>query len=475
MSYAAINDVTRGLRLLLHSQLVRVSSSAVVSLLPPGDALPEVSGVNLYLYRAAESPFAKNLPWPGDRTTPPSNFPALSLQLHYLLTPLGTRPDNASSDSGDDAHTMLGIAMSTLHENAILNQVHVPGFDADIVLPPYLLNGYEQIKIMLSAVGLEELSKIWATINQPYRLSVAYEVSLVQITPTLPPPMGGATVTRTALDVVALLSPRLDSLDPASGALLRRDNTGALQRNSIVINGGGFDFPGQAPTVTIGGQSVALTVTSPPSVDSLGVILPSDLDAGPQVDVRVTLNGRTSAALTFTVTPWLAAITPLRTDLPANQKLTLEGIGFADNPGGVLIDGVGAPAGVIGFDPGLTDQKGSITLPHDLANGRYRLRVVRGGPLGAVSNSRLLEVVPRIDSAVLAPSSPPGAQSLTIFGARLNGGDIRLLLDGVGYQASANPSASQLNYTFGRQISPGRHQLSIAIDGHPSHRIALEA
>ena len=39
MSYAAINDVTRGIRILLHSQLVRVSPSVVVSLLPPGDAL----------------------------------------------------------------------------------------------------------------------------------------------------------------------------------------------------------------------------------------------------------------------------------------------------------------------------------------------------------------------------------------------------------------------------------------------------
>ena len=56
----------------------------------------------------------------------------------------------------------------------------------DSVLPAYLLNAYDKIKIMMSPVGIEELSRIWAAINQPYRLSIAYEISLVQIMPTLP-------------------------------------------------------------------------------------------------------------------------------------------------------------------------------------------------------------------------------------------------------------------------------------------------
>src|SRR5215813_12928256 len=244
MSYAAINDVTRGIRTLLHSQLVRVSSSAVVSLLPPGDTLPQVSGVNLYLYRVTESPFTRNRPWPGDRMTPPSNRPALGLQLHYLLTPLGAAPTDANFSEGDDAHTMLGLAMLTLQENPVLNDVHLPalpasgglnataGFDADLVLPPYLLNGYDKIKVMLSPAGIEELSKIWATINQPYRLSVAYEISLVEIAPTQPPPVQGGTVLFTGLDVIPLQAPLLESLSPASGALAHVTGTGALQANS---------------------------------------------------------------------------------------------------------------------------------------------------------------------------------------------------------------------------------------------------
>ncbi len=172
MSYAAIYEVTRALRALLHSQLVPRHAGAVVTLLPPGDALPELPGVNLYLYRVTESPSTKNRPWPGDRATPPSNQRALGLHLFYLLTPLGTKPDDSNFTFGDDAHTMLGVAMLTLQENPILNEIHLPGFEADTVLPDFLLNSYEQIKVYLMPTSVEELSKIWATINQPYRLSV---------------------------------------------------------------------------------------------------------------------------------------------------------------------------------------------------------------------------------------------------------------------------------------------------------------
>ena len=138
---------------------------------------------------------------------------------------------------------MLGLAMLTLQEHPVLNDVHLPalpasgglnattGFDLDALLPDYLLNSYEKIKIMLSPAGIEDLSKIWATINQPYRLSVAYEISLVEITPTTLAPGRGAIVIRTGLELIPLQTPHLDNLDPAAGGLARIDSTGALQAN----------------------------------------------------------------------------------------------------------------------------------------------------------------------------------------------------------------------------------------------------
>jgi hypothetical protein len=485
MSYAAINDVTRGIRTLLHSQLVRVSSSAVVSLLPPGDTLPQVSGVNLYLYRVTESPFTRNRPWPGDRATLPSDRPALGLQLHYLLTPLGAPPTDANFSEGDDSHTMLGLAMSTLQEHPVLNDVHLPtlpaagglnataGFDADAVLPSYLLNGYDKIKIMLSPAGIEELSKIWATINQPYRLSVAYEISLIEITPLQTPPAQGGIVLRTDLDVIALQAPLLQSLSPASGALVRVAANGALQANNIVVNGSGLNSGGRLPNVTVGGQAVVLQPASPPVQSSLTVTLPTDLDAGPQADVRVRLNGRTSVPLSFTVTPWLATITPIRAELVPDQKLTLEGVGFTATPSGVRFEGVGAPAGLTTLDAGATDRQASLTIP-PLPNGIYRVRIVLGDGAQSASNSRSLEVIPRIGTALLSGGSPPGSTTiLTVNGARLAGTDIRVMLDGAPFQAPPNGNAVRLVYTFNRSIGPGSHTLAVMIDGHLSHTVDL--
>lgn len=486
MSYTAINSVTLGLRMLLYSQLVRMSSGAVVTLLPPGDSLPEVSGVNLYLYRVIESPYTRNQPWAGDKTTPASNRTPLGLQLFYLLTPLGQPPSDSSVTEGDDAHTMLGIAMSTLHENPILNEIHLPalpasgslnatpGFDADGVFPADILNSYEQLKVMLLPTSIDELSKIWATINQPYRLSVAYEVSLVEIVPTVPSPVSGAIVTSIGLTVYTLGPPTIADLKPARGALAFLNATGVVQANLLEMDGAQLSAGGNTATVTVGGQAATLQPTSPPSTGSLVLVLPTDLSAGPAASVVATLNGKASVAVPFEVTPWLSRITPQRTPLPGSQKLTLAGVGFTATPAGVLFDGVGAPTGAVPFDGGVTDAQGTLTIPAALENGLYMIRIVLSDAAKSVSNSQTLEIVPFVNTATLTAGSPPAA-TLTVTGARLNGTDIRIVIDGETYQAAPNSNAAILTYQFAQPLSPGSHSLSVAVDGHTSHTVDLEA
>jgi len=480
VSFAALNEVTRGLRMLLHSQLVQVSQSAVVTLLPPGEDLPAVSGVNLYLYRVVESPSSKNRPWPGDRATPPSTRPALGLELSYLLTPLGIRPDDASFQLGDDAHTMLGVALLTLQENPVLNDVHIPGFDADTVLAPFLLQSYEQIKVTLAPTSLEELSKIWATINQPYRLSVAYEVSLVQLTPPRRPAVNGGIVLSTGVNVITLAAPRLTELTPATGALARVDAGNGLVKNELAISGLGLSFPGHVPTVGVGGQPVPVSPTPTPTDTTLTVLLPTDLDAGPQADVRVTLNGRTSPPLVFVASPWLASVTPIRTALdparPADLTLTLRGNGFTAVPQAVRLEGPGGTTSVTAFGSGGDDGRASVTLPTTLANGLYRVRLVLSDPSRSVSSSRTLEVIPRLDSPIgltqITVSGHP-VHRLTLKGARLNGGDVHVLLDGVTHGIGANPDAAQVVVTLGRLLTAGSHGVSVMVDGHTSRSVAL--
>ena len=483
MSYAAIYDVTRALRILLHSRFDALGLPAVVTLLPPGDSLPEASGVNLYLYRVMESPFTRNQSWPGDRATPPSDEPALGLQLSYLLTPLGTNLEERTYvPAGDDSHTMLGVAMLTLHEHPVLNDVHIPGFDADTVLPSYLLDSYDKIRVSLTTTSLEELSKIWATINQPYRLSVAYEVSLVELSPTAPPPTRGGIVTATGVTVVTLDAPRLAGLVPAQGPLARV--SGTVTPNTLQIQGFGFGFPGQTPIVRVGGQVVDITGPIPPvgpGLQSLTVNLPTSVDAGPDVDVRVTLNRRTSQPLTFTVGPWLASLTPIRTALdpargPADLKLILSGSGFTTTPQSVRFDAPVGSATATGFDAGGSDAQATIAIPMSLANGLYDVRIVVDGA-GNASNARTLEVLPRVDRpigvAVVTPSGSPVHQ-LTVDGARLDGGDVRLIVDDAVYQAGANVNANQIVYTFGRLFGTGAHQIAVDVDGHTSRAVDFE-
>ncbi len=475
MSLSAVYDVTRALRMLLYSQLLRVSASAVVTLLPPGDDLPEASGVNLYLYRVVESPSTKNRDWPGDRVTGPATVPALGLELSYLLTPLGKAPDNGSPDLGDDAHTMLGVAMSALARYPVLNDVHLPDFDADAVLSAALQQSFQRVRVTLLPTDLDSLSKIWSTINKPYRLSVAYEVSLVEVVPADPLPNDdGPAVLSTGLTVHPFTTPVIDALVPAAGAVAAVSG-GALVAQTLTVAGSGLTWRATAPAVLFGGTSLALAAAPPPSPNALAVTLPLDPPAGPQVDVRVQAGALTSPALAFVVTPWLASSVPLRSALDgAAATLVLSGSGFGPAGARVRLDGVATvDAGPLAA--GATDASGSIALPGTLANGAYTVRVVRTD--GTATNGRPLSVIPLLATAA-ATVIHPGAvdvHRLDLSGARLNGTSVHVVVDGVDYAAPANASATALSYTFARKLDPGPHAVQVTVDGAASHEIGFSA
>jgi hypothetical protein len=478
-SNTAIKDVTRGLQMLLLSQLTTVSSAVQVSLLPPGEPMPSGLGVNLYLYRVMESAFTKNQPWPGDKETPPSDSPALGLELYYLLTPFAPAPE-PSATNGDDAHTMLGAAMLAFHQYPVLNDVHIKSFDADVVLPPGILNSFEQVKIRLAITSLEELSKIWATINQPYRLSVAYEVSLIELTPTLPPPLSGSIVQSTGLNIFSWQAPRLEALSPAAGALARVVGN-AVVANVLTISGSGLSSPGQTPTALVGGHIASINTAPAPTDSSIAVTLPINLDAGPNEDIEVAISGKSGAALTYTVSPWLSSLTPIRTTLdpsegPPAPTLLLSGIGFTTTAQGVRFDGPSGATNVTTFVGGVTDRQATITIPSNLQNGIYQVRIVLAGPDNNVSNARTLEVIPFLKSPIgLAVTTVAGNQvhQFTLNGTRLNGTDIRVVIDGISYQTNTNANVAQLIFTLGRLLVSGSHSIAVVVDGSRSHDVAL--
>lgn len=481
MSTDAISFVTKAIRSLLVSQM---ATGSLVTLLPPGEDPPPGNGVNLYMYRTNESAYLKNVDWPGDRSGAPGKpEPALSLELFYLMTPFAARPQ--PNDTEDAAHRMLGQAMLVLHEHPILNQVHLPGFDADAALPDFILNSFEDVRIRLHPVSMDELSKIWSTIGKPYRLSVAYEVTLVQLTPTVPSANGGGIVQRTGLTVDTITAPRLTSVTPTQGALA--SSAGAQNIPSqLVLNGFGFSFLNESPTVTVGDVPVAITAASDRQIT---VLLPSRLPAGPEEDVRVRVNRLWSQAVPFTVRPWISNLTPIRTaldpTLPADGVLNLTGFGFA-NPAAVLGAGANPAWSVTAFLPGSTPSNLAINLPAAATKNSATGSTLRNGFYdiflrlqdNSLANARSLEVIPRLNGTTgYSPNSSYTSSTgvLSLRGARFDGADVRIIVDEQDYALGANTNGIQLTQTFTRRLTPGAHTVSVAVDGHTSREIVITA
>ena len=121
----------------------------------------------------------------------------LSVNLYYLVTTMGL-------DSTDTrgAHRVLGDVMLTLHDHPAVAK-------DDPVLDPGLRQEVEQLKITLEPLATEELSNLWTATTSPYRLSVVYRVTVVQLESALPrrfprpvgvPPDAGPRVVVVPLD-----------------------------------------------------------------------------------------------------------------------------------------------------------------------------------------------------------------------------------------------------------------------------------
>lgn len=162
--YSVISQISSTLRTLLTTELA--TAGVTVSLKHPKGLTADANHqLNLFLYQIKENPFAKNQSrQPIDTNV--FNDPPLALNLYYLLTPyVAQNMDNT------DEHEILGDAMRVFYDHSILIDE----------LPDILKATAEEIKIVLCPLDLEELTRIWNAMNEPYRLSLCYEVRIVFI------------------------------------------------------------------------------------------------------------------------------------------------------------------------------------------------------------------------------------------------------------------------------------------------------
>ena len=94
--------------------------------------------------------------------------PPMALLLRYLLTAWG----------GDQItqHRMLGRALQALYDNAILSGPQLRGS---------LAAGTDALHLTLTQITLDQKSWVWFALQKPYRLSLNYEVRVVNLESTV--------------------------------------------------------------------------------------------------------------------------------------------------------------------------------------------------------------------------------------------------------------------------------------------------
>lgn len=162
--FNVIDEVSQSLVGVLQASLgglpATVLTDDLQSQTPPGLSL------TVFLFEAGEDPSARNRPRVRSPATPDIRVtkPPMALLLRYLLTPWG----------GTEAarHVIVGLAMQTLYDNSILSGPQVVGS---------LAAEGQALKVTLAPLSIEERTRVWHAVQRPYRLSVSYEVRVVNL------------------------------------------------------------------------------------------------------------------------------------------------------------------------------------------------------------------------------------------------------------------------------------------------------
>ena len=174
----AIATVTATLRNLLTRGLDASIAGSTVTTQPPDTARDSNGGnqVNLFLYHTAIDAAWRNRDMPRQVKPGETGMPPLPLTLYYLITAYGLDDDDVTS------HLLLGRAMGILHDHPLLGAAELK----DALPDNDLHQQVERVRITPQPMSLDEMSKLWTTFQTQYRISAAYEVSVVLIESTLP-------------------------------------------------------------------------------------------------------------------------------------------------------------------------------------------------------------------------------------------------------------------------------------------------
>ncbi len=133
----------------------------------------------VFLYDVSEDASTRNRPMVRRPTVAGADYfkPPLTLLLKYLLVPF----------AGDRTteQQMLGRTMQVLYEHPIFSGPDLRGTAA----PAGLVGSAEIVTTKLDPLTLDERSRVWYAIQKPYRLSLSYQIRVVNIDPQVGQPV----------------------------------------------------------------------------------------------------------------------------------------------------------------------------------------------------------------------------------------------------------------------------------------------
>jgi hypothetical protein len=167
----AISAITTALRLRLEQGLNQAIPGTQVVTRPP-DKMRAVQGhqLNLFLFHCEPHAAWRNAALtssPGEGADSPS---VLALKLQYLLSVYG-----ADDDAGPGCQWLLAEAMRLCEQSPVLERAQLTDALPDV---PFALPA-RRVEIAPYSLSVDEMARLWGMFQSPYRLSVAYEVSVV--------------------------------------------------------------------------------------------------------------------------------------------------------------------------------------------------------------------------------------------------------------------------------------------------------
>ena len=166
--FAAIRAISESLRVLIESQItlagVTVSEQSPKQMVEAG-----TNGISVWLYRVTRNEFILNNPpaRPAPNQVSKKPFP---VNLHYLIS--------FFMQDVRDEQLLLGRIVQLFNDLPLLRGSDLIGS----------LAGEDcEFRIHFETLTLEELTRVWNSLQEPYRTSVSYLIEIIQIKSTLDP------------------------------------------------------------------------------------------------------------------------------------------------------------------------------------------------------------------------------------------------------------------------------------------------